>query len=285
MPFALCLLAGSLCLMASVGADLPAQALPLAFFGVRSACLGMIFPWINTVIGQWFKRYRGRAVGYKGFGLEIGVNLIFAPIMQLLLDDFGWRIANRLLAIMCVSVAIPTAMFMFHTPEQIGCLPDGDHRAEAAYSALETDDEDASSQSDMDEADHPGSPKAQAQREQQAEDDDAASFTRQEALRTLPVWLLAIDIFFAASIGAGTIQVLKLVLRDNGAMDVSIPLHVMIPNGVAQAFLRKLLFTALIICNRAVTYYQSSEQVHTQSAVNRLARVHTQSAVACDSTD
>jgi hypothetical protein len=53
MPCALCLMALSLCLMASVGAQLPVQFLPLAFFGVRSACLGMIFPWINTVIGQW----------------------------------------------------------------------------------------------------------------------------------------------------------------------------------------------------------------------------------------
>jgi hypothetical protein len=59
-------MAGSLCLMTSVGTAIPAHFLPLAFFGVRSACLGMIFPWINTVIGQWFKRYRGRAVGYKG---------------------------------------------------------------------------------------------------------------------------------------------------------------------------------------------------------------------------
>ena len=175
-------------------------------------------------------------MNFAGFGLEIGVNIFFAPTMQLLLDNYGWRIANRLLAVMCVCVAMPTAMFMLHTPEQVGCLPDGDHGALVAYSALDTGDDDSSTWA-VDQADHPGSPTAQAKREQEAEEDDAASFTRKEALRTLPVWLLGIDVFFAAAIGAGTIQVLKLVLRDNNALDVSIPLHVMIPNGVAQAFL------------------------------------------------
>lgn len=52
-----------------------------------------------------FKRYRGRAVGYKGFGLEMGVNLVFAPIMQQMLDGYGWRTANRLLAIVCTCTA------------------------------------------------------------------------------------------------------------------------------------------------------------------------------------
>ena len=50
-------------------------------------------------------------------------------------------------------------------------------------------------------------------------------------------YILGIDIFFAAVIGAGTVQVLKQVLRENGAFEVSVATHVMIPNGIAQALL------------------------------------------------
>eukprot|EP01043_Picozoa_sp_COSAG02_P044759 COSAG02_NODE_4028_length_5886_cov_2.738552_6_plen_103_part_00 len=50
-------------------------------------------------------------------------------------------------------------------------------------------------------------------------------------------YILGIDIFFAAVIGAGTVQVLKQVLRENDANEVSVAKHVMIPNGIAQALL------------------------------------------------
>ena len=81
MPAALLALAVALMAMANTGAGqaLPTAVLPLALFGVRSATLGAIFPWVSTVIGQWFNRRRGTAVGVKGFGTEIGVNLCMAP--------------------------------------------------------------------------------------------------------------------------------------------------------------------------------------------------------------
>ena len=63
------------------------------------------------------------------------------------------------------------------------------------------------------------------------------SFTRRQALRTLPIYLLSIDKFFSAIIGAGCSQVLLQVLRENGAKDVDIASHVMLSNGIAQACL------------------------------------------------
>ena len=64
MPGALLALAASVVFMANIGPDaaLPWWLLPFAFFGVRSCALGCVNPWINTVIGQWFRRRRGKAV-------------------------------------------------------------------------------------------------------------------------------------------------------------------------------------------------------------------------------
>jgi len=45
----------------------------------------------------------------------------------------------------------------------------------------------------------------------------SGDFTRSEALRTLPLYLLCIDKFFSAIIGAGCSQVFMQVLKENGA--------------------------------------------------------------------
>ena len=84
-----------------------------------------------AVIGQWFFKRRGKAVAIKGFGNEIGVNLLLAPIFQAILDANGWRSANTIFAGLCVVVALPAGLFLHHTPESVGCLPDGDHRCGA----------------------------------------------------------------------------------------------------------------------------------------------------------
>ena len=46
----------------------------------------------------------------------------------------------------------------------------------------------------------------------------SGDFTRSEALRTLPLYLLCIDKFFSAIIGAGCSQVFMQVLKENGAV-------------------------------------------------------------------
>ena len=62
-------------------------------------------------------------------------------------------------------------------------------------------------------------------------------FTRAEALRTLPLYLLCVDIFFSAIIGAGCSQVFMQVLKENGAVGVDIARHVVVPQGMTQAAL------------------------------------------------
>ena len=207
MPTALLILSLSITAMANTGAreTLPTWVLPFAFFGIRSATLGAIFPWVSTVIGQWFNRRRGTAVGMKGFGTEFGVNLCMAPPVQQLIDNYGWRFANTALALFACAVALPIAVFMRHTPEQVGLRPDGDVRTPRAREQSEEKTllrkETVSAESASDEEDDrlraAGLHEADKEDyddddEEEEEDADATfSFTRQEALRTIPVCVVS----------------------------------------------------------------------------------------------
>jgi hypothetical protein len=122
-------------------------------------------------------------------------------------------------------VAVPTAIFMRHTPEQIGLRPDGDARTPRARdqseekSLLQRKNGTSSSSSSGKNPPAGGSEEENDDEEEgedtfedeEDEEEKAYSFTRQEALRTAPVYILGVDIFFSAVIGAGTIQVLKQV--------------------------------------------------------------------------
>jgi hypothetical protein len=165
------------------------------------------------------------------------VNLLMAPFFQMLLDTVGWRRANLLGAGVVALVAVPVGVLIYHTPEEVGCLPDGDHRAAkpgtVAYAAVATAEECGN-----------GKPAAGGGGWAAAGAGAAApsvgtdhSYTRAQAFRTLPVYIFGLDIFFAAAIGAGTAQVMRPALRENGATLVSLPYHIMVPNGICQAVL------------------------------------------------
>jgi hypothetical protein len=143
----------------------------------------------------------------------------------MLINSYGWRITNMLLALFVFTVAVPTAIFMRHTPEQIGLRPDGDAQTPRARdqseekSLLQRKNGTSSSSSSGKNPPAGGSEEENDDEEEgedtfedeEDEEEKAYSFTRQEALRTAPVYILGVDIFFSAVIGAGTIQVLKQV--------------------------------------------------------------------------
>jgi sugar phosphate permease len=81
---------------------------------------------ISTVpVTKWFVQKRGKALAVMSLGNPIG-GLIFIPLSQIFIDDFGWRQAWIYLAIIGTSLILPLAVvFVRREPEDMGLLPDG----------------------------------------------------------------------------------------------------------------------------------------------------------------
>ena len=81
----------------------------------------------HTLIAKWFIRMRGRAMSIASMGVSVS-GLIFIPLNQYLISNYGWRYAllTGSLIVMCVAF-LPTVFFIRRRPEDIGMKPDGDH--------------------------------------------------------------------------------------------------------------------------------------------------------------
>lgn len=87
-----------------------------------------------TVLNNWFAKKRGMAGGLATAGIGFGT-LLFVPILQGIINNYGWRTAYTVLAI-AVMVVVPSTVILFqrHRPQDLGLLPDGD-RPEALPAA------------------------------------------------------------------------------------------------------------------------------------------------------
>lgn len=80
----------------------------------------------NTAVATWFVRRRGQALGVSTAGISMG-GVIFVPLTQYLIEQFGWRGAMGILAVFIPATVIPpVALFMRRSPESMGLRPDGD---------------------------------------------------------------------------------------------------------------------------------------------------------------
>lgn len=97
----------------------------LAFFvaasGMSGASHGVAWP---TVVANWFRRKRGRALGLTFLGPVFGGPLLVFVV--LLEETLGWRQALLVLGVMVWLVGLPLAMVARSRPEDYGMLPDGD---------------------------------------------------------------------------------------------------------------------------------------------------------------
>ena len=82
---------------------------------------------VTTVpVAKWFQRQRGRALALATLGLGIG-GVTLVPVTQQLIDQFEWRWAWRIMAIVFVAITIPVAaLFLRRQPEDMGLTVDGD---------------------------------------------------------------------------------------------------------------------------------------------------------------
>ena len=86
----------------------------------------------SVVVSRWFKRQRGRALGFMTFGG--GSAGIMAIVFAFLIDGVGWREALVITAVFQLLLATPLAFSIRNSPEEMGLQPDGDTAPDEASS-------------------------------------------------------------------------------------------------------------------------------------------------------
>jgi MFS family permease len=127
-----------------------------------------------TVIAKWFRRRLSLAMALLAVGAGVG-GLVCAPASAYLITYFGWRSAFVVLGVVIWVVAIPLALVVRNSPEEMGLHPDGDAPMD------ETPQE-------IDRTSHPepGDPEPLA----------PVEYTLGQALRSSAFWMLALAFFF-----------------------------------------------------------------------------------------
>jgi MFS family permease len=100
----------------------------IVFFGVLCAIGGGAISLLpNTIIiSNWFVRMRGTAIGVIASGSGAGT-LIFIPLLQLVINGWGWRTGYLALALVVGPLLIPLIiLFQKSHPAQMGLKPLGD---------------------------------------------------------------------------------------------------------------------------------------------------------------
>ncbi len=89
------------------------------FFGLMAGT-GVTFVSIaayTAVIPHWFEKQRGTASGIAASGIGLGT-LVFVPLSQWLISDWGWRTSFLILGILAVVVLLPlNGLLLRHKPK------------------------------------------------------------------------------------------------------------------------------------------------------------------------
>ena len=80
---------------------------------------------IVSSIPRWFKSKQGLALGIFYAGGGIG-GLIFSPLIQSWIDDYGWRTAWFIMAVVVLCVIVPFALVIKRDPSEKGLRPLGE---------------------------------------------------------------------------------------------------------------------------------------------------------------
>ncbi len=86
---------------------------------------GFCYVPVTSTIPRWFDNYRGLALGLTVAGFGLG-GIISAPLTQWLISSYGWQQAFIILGLITLIITIPLALFMKHSPQQIGLKPYGE---------------------------------------------------------------------------------------------------------------------------------------------------------------
>ena len=207
LPGFILMLGFGLALITACGAHLGAVNYPLLFVGftaIRTTAIGALDNVTNTTVAQWFDKRRGRAMTGMIFTQELLTSSLYAQLAQNFTTTMGWRWTNRAAALGCCGLATICALLVWHTPEEVGLVPDGKSAATVPPESVYYDegntpmDEEQHEQEGLLKADEDkstaASPELMGQRSDQNETCRRSDYTVQQARRHIGLWLLALNI-------------------------------------------------------------------------------------------
>lgn len=87
---------------------------------------------LTVIIGNWFNKKRGLAIGLTFMGSGIG-GMLFNAIGGVLIDNMGWRYTFMVFAVIMAVTMLPTVLFVIKIkPEDVGAQPYGGDAGDAA---------------------------------------------------------------------------------------------------------------------------------------------------------
>ncbi len=92
----------------------------------------------QVLVANWFRKFRGRAMGYAYLGLGLGG--VAAPVfIHWLIENFGWRRAFEVIGVIFLVVLFPVGIWITRSsPREMELLPDGAPGGDAEPAASET---------------------------------------------------------------------------------------------------------------------------------------------------
>ena len=79
---------------------------------------------VSTGVNKWFIRHRGLGFSVITASGSIG-GMIMAPVLSFIILNYGWRNGAILAGLMILTIAIPAALPLKASPEEVGLHPDG----------------------------------------------------------------------------------------------------------------------------------------------------------------
>src|SRR4051794_18744064 len=124
--------AAILCGVGFVGVSLFLMGFITDFWQYEILCITEVLGYVlagpianQVLVSRWFRKKRGRAMGYAYLGLGLGG--VVAPLtVHYLLSAIGWRIAIQTVGLTILAVLYPVGIWVTRSsPADFGLVPDG----------------------------------------------------------------------------------------------------------------------------------------------------------------
>ena len=122
-----------------IGVSLFLMSFMTRFWEYELLCIAEVLGYVlagpianQVLIAQWFRRQRGRAMGFAYLGLGFG-GVVSPLLVGGLIRTFGWRHALGTVGLLILIVLFPVGILITRsTPAEMGLLPDGDSKNDLA---------------------------------------------------------------------------------------------------------------------------------------------------------